>query len=108
MSQSHVILQNNECFLFYAFPRFGHTLINPTLRRLDENFQTIREGDIPLRQAFFAPWRLVEEGGVDPLMRGLFDTPAKLKVILVWLSCITGYNGHFKLHLLTIIHPQIL
>lgn len=34
---------------------------------------------MPLRNAFFAPWRLVEEGGVDPLMRGLFTTPAKLK-----------------------------
>ncbi|XP_021965343.1 peroxidasin homolog isoform X1 [Folsomia candida] len=62
-----------------AAMRFGHTLINPSLRRLDGNFETIREGDIPLRQAFFAPWRLVEEGGVDPLMRGLFDTPAKLR-----------------------------
>ena len=59
--------------------RFGHTLINPILRRLDANFRTVREGDVPLRQAFFAPWRLVEEGGVDPLMRGLFSTPAKLK-----------------------------
>jgi peroxidase len=32
-----------------------------------------------LRSAFFAPWRLVEEGGIDPIIRGLFDTPAKLK-----------------------------
>jgi len=59
--------------------RFGHTLINPVLRRLDQNFQSIREGDLPLRNAFFAPWRLVEEGGLDPLMRGLFATAAKLK-----------------------------
>ena len=29
-------------------------------------------------QAFFAPWRLVEEGGLDPLLRGLFASPAKL------------------------------
>lgn len=59
--------------------RFGHFLINPTLRRLDPSFHTIREGDVPLRNAFFAPWRLVEEGGIDPLLRGLFTTPAKLK-----------------------------
>jgi len=59
--------------------RFGHTLINPILRRLDGNFESIPEGDLPLRQAFFSPWRLVEEGGIDPLMRGLFATPAKLK-----------------------------
>jgi peroxidase len=30
-------------------------------------------------QAFFSPWRLVDEGGVDPLMRGLLFSPAKLK-----------------------------
>ncbi len=50
-------------FLLSPRIRFGHTIINPTLRRLDENFETIGEGDIPLRSAFFAPWRLVEEGG---------------------------------------------
>ena len=24
-----------------------------------------------------SPWRLVQEGGVDPILRGLFATPAK-------------------------------
>ena len=44
-----------------------------------------KQGNIGLRekkchslQAFFAPWRLVEEGGLDPLLRGLFASPAKL------------------------------
>lgn len=32
-----------------------------------------------MQKAFFSPWRLVEEGGVDPLMRGMFATAAKLK-----------------------------
>ncbi|KAL3275369.1 hypothetical protein HHI36_020136 [Cryptolaemus montrouzieri] len=59
--------------------RFGHTLINPILHRLNENFQPIREGHLPLRFAFFAPWRVVNEGGIDPLLRGLFTVPAKLK-----------------------------
>lgn len=31
-------------------------------------------------KAFFAPWRIVKEGGVDPLMRGFFMTPAKRKM----------------------------
>lgn len=35
---------------------------------------------MPLGKAFFAPWRLVEEGGVDPLIRGLFVEPAKVKL----------------------------
>ncbi|XP_063837290.1 peroxidasin [Ostrinia nubilalis] len=59
--------------------RFGHTMINPILHRLDENFETIPQGNLKLRDAFFSPWRLVDEGGVDPLLRGMFMTPAKLK-----------------------------
>ncbi|XP_046606804.1 peroxidasin [Neodiprion virginianus] len=59
--------------------RFGHSLIQPRLERLDAEFKPIPQGSLPLRDAFFAPWRLVDEGGVDPLMRGMFATPAKLK-----------------------------
>jgi peroxidase len=29
-------------------------------------------GHLPLHQAFFAPERLLSEGGVDPILRGLF------------------------------------
>ncbi|XP_033354819.1 peroxidasin isoform X2 [Bombus vosnesenskii] len=60
--------------------RFGHTLIQPQLQRLNESFQPIPQGPLKLRDAFFSPWRLVEEGGVDPLMRGMFGTAAKLKL----------------------------
>ncbi|CAG9821890.1 unnamed protein product [Phaedon cochleariae] len=59
--------------------RFGHTLINPVLERLDWDFQPIREGHLPLSKAFFSPWRVVEEGGIDPLLRGLFTAAAKVK-----------------------------
>ncbi|EEB18896.1 Thyroid peroxidase precursor, putative [Pediculus humanus corporis] len=59
--------------------RFGHSLINPVLERLNSSFQPIPEGHLLLQKAFFSPWRLVDEGGVDPLMRGLFTAPAKLK-----------------------------
>lgn len=59
--------------------RFGHTLINPILHRLNESFEPIEHGHLELHKAFFAPWRLVYEGGVDPLMRGMFSVPAKLK-----------------------------
>lgn len=59
--------------------RFGHSLIQPQLQRLNENFLSIPQGPLSLRDAFFAPWRLVDEGGVDPLLRGMFATPAKLK-----------------------------
>ncbi|CAH0547883.1 unnamed protein product [Brassicogethes aeneus] len=59
--------------------RFGHTLINPILHRLDWNFKPIKEGNLPLHKAFFSPWRVVEEGGVDPLLRGLYTIAAKMK-----------------------------
>lgn len=59
--------------------RFGHSLINPILHRLNATFQPIPEGHLPLHKAFFSPWRIIEEGGIDPLLRGLFATPAKLK-----------------------------
>ncbi|XP_053994637.1 peroxidasin [Hylaeus volcanicus] len=60
--------------------RFGHTLIQPRLERLNEFFQSIPQGPLLLRDAFFSPWRVVEEGGVDPLIRGMFATAAKLKL----------------------------
>ncbi|KAI8116975.1 Peroxidasin [Lucilia cuprina] len=59
--------------------RFGHTIINPILHRLNASFEPIPQGHLPLHKAFFAPWRLAYEGGVDALMRGMFAVPAKLK-----------------------------
>lgn len=60
--------------------RFGHSLIQPRLERLDDKFESIPQGALSLRDAFFSPWRLVDEGGVDPLLRGMFATAAKLKL----------------------------
>ncbi|XP_014669845.1 PREDICTED: peroxidasin homolog [Priapulus caudatus] len=58
--------------------RFGHGLVNPIMYRLNSSFQPIAEGNLPLHKAFFSPHRLVDEGGVDPLLRGLFGVAAKL------------------------------
>ncbi|PAV75225.1 hypothetical protein WR25_18023 [Diploscapter pachys] len=65
-----------NAFATAAF-RFGHTLINPILMRLDADFQTIPQGHLPLHQAFFTTERLMNEGGIDPLLRGLFASPLK-------------------------------
>ena len=51
--------------------RFGHSLLSSTLLRLDEKFKEIPDGHLPLRDAFFAPQRIIDEGGIDPLLRGL-------------------------------------
>jgi hypothetical protein len=51
--------------------RFGHSLLSPKLLRLDARGREIEAGHLALRDAFFRPDRLVNEGGIDPLLRGL-------------------------------------
>ncbi|XP_065182939.1 peroxidasin-like [Sycon ciliatum] len=68
--------------IFAAFStaafRFGHAMINPIVRRLNASMQPIPHGNLDLRQAFFAVDRIIHEGGVDPLIRGMLMTPNKL------------------------------
>ncbi|MEM7437717.1 MAG: peroxidase family protein [Myxococcota bacterium] len=54
-----------------AIFRFGHSALSPTLLRLDAALDPIAEGNLPLRDAFFRPDRLINEGGIDPILRGL-------------------------------------
>merc|ERR1739838_58191 len=59
--------------------RFGHVTIHPEFRRLDENFDDHPQfPTILLHEAFFASWRIIREGGADPIVRGLIGRPAKL------------------------------
>ncbi|NXH16687.1 PERM Myeloperoxidase, partial [Bucco capensis] len=57
--------------------RFGHASVPPTVDRLNENFEPIGP-KIPLRNAFFAVWRIIKEGGIDPFLRSLMANQAKL------------------------------
>ena len=57
--------------------RFGHGQILPFFNRLNTSYQPGPQGPLQLRQAFFAPFRLLEEGGIDPLLRGLLATAGK-------------------------------
>lgn len=54
-----------------AAMRFGHTLVSPIQFRLDENWEPIPEGHLQLHQSFFAPDRMLKDGGMDPIIRGL-------------------------------------
>lgn len=58
----------SNAFSAAAF-RFGHTMLSPTLLRLDEDGQEIAAGHLSLREAFFAP-DTVSEAGIDPILRG--------------------------------------
>lgn len=59
--------------------RFGHTLINPFLMRLNESNMPHEQfkSQLPLHEAFFAPHILASDGGIDPLIRGLVGTSGK-------------------------------
>jgi hypothetical protein len=50
--------------------RFGHSLLSPVLQRLDASDHTIPAGALPLRQSFFAP-QVISQDGISPLLRGL-------------------------------------
>ncbi|KFP76593.1 Myeloperoxidase, partial [Apaloderma vittatum] len=57
--------------------RFAHASVPPTVDRLDRNFKTIGP-KIQLRNSFFAVWRILKEGGIDPFLRSLMANQAKL------------------------------
>uniref|UniRef100_A0A7M4EIP7 Lactoperoxidase n=1 Tax=Crocodylus porosus TaxID=8502 RepID=A0A7M4EIP7_CROPO len=59
--------------------RFGHSVVQPFVSRLNEDFQPSSSYPcVPLHLTFCASWRIVMEGGIDPLLRGLLVDHAKL------------------------------
>lgn len=57
--------------------RYGHSAVNDTLRRLDANGAASTHGHLALRDAFFRPRRLIDEGGIEPILRGLASQVAR-------------------------------
>jgi len=58
--------------------RFGHGQIHPFVFRFEKDYQTaIPQGHMEIRKAFFAPYLIVEEGGIDPILRGLLRASGK-------------------------------
>lgn len=51
--------------------RLGHSAISPEVLRIDENMQVIPDGNLGIVEAFFNPEAISEEGGIDPILRGL-------------------------------------
>lgn len=50
--------------------RLGHSLLSTQVLRLDENMDVIAAGNLPLRNAFFSPSE-IEQEGIDSILRGL-------------------------------------
>ncbi|XP_053142008.1 thyroid peroxidase [Hemicordylus capensis] len=61
--------------------RFAHAAIHPTIKRLNAQYQSDPSlPNLQLHEAFFTPWRLIKEGGLDPVVRGTLAIAAKLQV----------------------------
>ncbi len=56
--------------------RFGHSMLPPELMRLRPNGNVMNAGNLPLRDAFFAP-RELSRYGVEPYLRGLATQSAQ-------------------------------
>jgi S1-C subfamily serine protease len=50
--------------------RLGHSFVSDVFWRLQPNGDQIPLGNLDLKDAFFAPHRFTNEGGIDPLFRG--------------------------------------
>ena len=64
--------------------RLGHTMLSGTLHRVDESGAESEYGHLALRDAFFNPDKVLKEGGVDPIIRGVATESAQavdLKII---------------------------
>ncbi|KAM4694406.1 thyroid peroxidase, partial [Discoglossus pictus] len=69
----------SNIFTTAAF-RFGHATIPPMVHRLNSQYEDHPlYPNLLLNEVFFRPWRIVKEGGLDPLIRGLLGKSAKLQ-----------------------------
>ncbi|KAM4771199.1 thyroid peroxidase [Rhinophrynus dorsalis] len=60
--------------------RFGHATIPPIVHRLNSQYRDHPQyPSLLLNEVFFRPWRIVKEGGLDPLIRGMLGKSAKLQ-----------------------------
>ncbi|MGK0363128.1 MAG: hypothetical protein ACI85O_000170 [Saprospiraceae bacterium] len=51
--------------------RMGHTLLSGTIQRMDMEGDTIPEGNLALKDAFFQPTVIAAGGGLDPIFKGM-------------------------------------
>jgi len=81
--RADVNAQISNVFSAAAF-RFGHTLINSNILRLDSDGEELASGHISLREAFFNPLVLDLAGGIEPYLRGMAtQTQQKLDCSIV-------------------------
>ncbi|XP_075119967.1 myeloperoxidase-like [Leptodactylus fuscus] len=61
--------------------RMGHTMVQPFVYRLAEDYTPYGpQPVVTLSEQFFTPWRIVKQGGIDTLLRGMMVNNAKLNL----------------------------
>lgn len=60
-----------------AIFRIGHTMLSPTLARMNDDESVIPQGNLPLRDAFFDHNSLINGGGLEPILKGLASQAAQ-------------------------------
>lgn len=55
--------------------RLGHTLVNTAIIRIDQHGETILDGDLTMKEGFFNPISIKNEGGLEPLLKGMATQP---------------------------------
>ena len=51
--------------------RLGHTMLNSNIKRILENCEAHPNGDLTLLDAFFNPIMVLQDGGIEPLLKGM-------------------------------------
>jgi peroxidase len=63
-------------FASVAF-RFGHSQVTDTLKRLNDDLKPSKYGHLNLRDNYFSPGRVMKQGGLDPILRGMIWTASQ-------------------------------
>jgi len=74
--KSDVSAQMSQEFSVAAY-RLGHSMLSSELQRLDVNGDSIPQGPLLLRNAFFNPSEVAASGGITPLLRGMAGQQAQ-------------------------------
>ncbi|MGB7440461.1 MAG: peroxidase family protein [Coleofasciculaceae cyanobacterium] len=73
---SHIDPAISRAFSNAAF-RLGHTQLSSEILRLDTHGQTISQGNLTLSEVFFPRPTVVQEAGIEPILRGIASSPSQ-------------------------------
>ncbi|MGK7904812.1 MAG: peroxidase family protein [Hormoscilla sp.] len=89
--------------------RLGHTQLSSEIPRLDPNGEEIPEGNLTLSELFFRSGALVQETGIDPILRGIAGSGSQkvdTRVIEDVRSLLFGFGANASARDLVAINIQ--